>query len=120
EIAPQLPALEFVLFNCAIPNGLASRESYGGELLNDAQIALLGDDDFAAALQALAPHRVVVSLTDNTDLQMRPERVRDGTAAVDFMVVEPDGQVRALPIYEGLVGSLLEEAPELLWKRVGE
>jgi hypothetical protein len=120
EVAPALPELEFVLFNCAIPNGLASRESYEGELLNDAQIALLHDEDFAAALQAQAPGRVMVALTDNTDLQMRPQRVREGTAALDFMVVEPDGQVRALPIYEGLVGNLLTEAPEEVWRRVGE
>jgi MoaA/NifB/PqqE/SkfB family radical SAM enzyme len=120
EVVPRFPHLEFVLFNGAVPNGLASRESYEQELIDDAQFAQLSEPAFARALRARAPRGLVVALTDNTDLQMRPERVRDGTAAVDFMAVEPDGMVRALPIYEGQVGDLRSEAPEVLWQRVRE
>jgi hypothetical protein len=33
------------------------------------------------------------------------------------MQVEPDGDVRGMPIYEGTVGSLLTDPPETLWGR---
>jgi hypothetical protein len=33
------------------------------------------------------------------------------------MEIEPDGEVRGMPIYEGTVGSLLTEDPRVLWHR---
>ncbi len=47
--------------------------------------------------------------------QMHPDRLAAGE--VPAMQVEPDGRVRAMPVYEGTVGSLLEESPLVLWER---
>ncbi|MFI6995754.1 hypothetical protein [Nonomuraea wenchangensis] len=37
-----------------------------------------------------------------------------------MLQVEPDGEVRAMPIYEGTVGNLLTEDAGTLWERVQE
>jgi MoaA/NifB/PqqE/SkfB family radical SAM enzyme len=118
EVAPRFVGLEFALFNCAVPTGAAGRDGFSAELLDDAQIAALNGERLFETLQAAAPPGVVVALTDNAALQMRPHDIASGTAANSFLCVEPDGMVRALPIYEGVVGNLLVEPPAVLWQRV--
>src|SRR5439155_4020830 len=115
DVAPRFRELEWVIFNGVVPVGLASRESYEPELLTEEQLALLNDEAFAQSLQDAAPENLIVTLRDNVDLSLHPEIVREGAAwTLDRLVVEPDGEVRALGAYEGLVGSLLAESAETL------
>jgi hypothetical protein len=118
DVTPQFPSLEFILFNAAAPQGLASRETYGDELLTEAQMALMADPAYAQSLQARASGDLLVMIADNLSLKMDPESVRNETAAVELMILEPDGLVRALPLYEGTVGDIRREQPSVLWERV--
>lgn len=121
EILPRFPELAFASFGAAVPSGLAGREWYAEEeLLTEAQLGLLREPAFVERLQALAPRVEELQVTDNFGLQMHPEDVKAGRAASGVMHVEPDGQVRSMAIYEGTVGSLLEEDPEVLWRRAQE
>ncbi|MFI6318931.1 radical SAM protein [Nonomuraea sp. NPDC050556] len=114
DLAPRFPRLGFVSFGAAVPGGLASRPGF--ELLTDEQLALLNDAELGDRLRALAPPTVVVSTTDNRILQMHPTLVARGFVA-NTLQIEPDGEVRAMPIYEGTVGNILHDAPEVLWER---
>ncbi|MGW2601454.1 radical SAM protein [Streptomyces klenkii] len=119
-IAHRFPRLNTLAFNSAVPEGLASRPEFcRRELLDDAQVAHLTSDGLLARLRELAPPSVSVFTTDNFNLVMTPERV---ARRVDTLVmqVEPDGRVRGIPVYEGTVGSLLEEPAALLWERTLE
>jgi pyruvate-formate lyase-activating enzyme len=118
DVASRFGELEYVIFNAVVPLGLASREGYDRELLTDEQLGAIRDPGFAESLQALAPPGVLVELRDNVDLQLHPDLVAEGAAwTLDRLVVEPDGQVRALGAYEGQVGSLLDEPVDVLWQR---
>jgi hypothetical protein len=115
-VAPRFPELAFLSFGAAMPIGLASRVGFvDHELLDDEQADRLISRDTVGRLQSVAPPSVQVSATDNRLLQYRPDRVSAGS--LPAMQVEPDGRVRAMAIYEGTVGSLLNEAPLTLWER---
>ncbi|WP_424889234.1 radical SAM protein [Streptomyces sp. XH2] len=119
-IAHRFPRLNTLVFNSAVPEGLASRPEFcRRELLDDAQVEHLTSDGLLARLRELAPPSVSVFTTDNFNLVMAPERVASGVDT-PVMQVEPDGRVRAIPVYEGTVGSLLEEPAALLWARTLE
>lgn len=118
ELVPRFGELEFVIGNGVVPQGLASREGFEDDLLTDEQTAQLADPEWIASLAALAPDGVVVQLRDNVDLRMHPDLVESGTAwTLDRLIVEPDGEVRALEVYEGHVGNVLTDSPEVLWER---
>ncbi|MFF3404296.1 radical SAM protein [Streptomyces sp. NPDC002659] len=120
-LAPRFPHLSFISFDAAAPVGLASRPSYvRDELLTDAQLELLGNPDYRSHLQSLAPSGVTVDTSDNGALRMRPDQLVGDQFMAGLMQVEPDGQVRAMAVYEGTVGSLLTDPPELLWERAVE
>ncbi|WP_317453614.1 radical SAM protein [Streptomyces sp. CBMA152] len=117
DIAPRFPELRSMDFGAAIPSGLGSRAGFvEHELLSDEQVAWLAGDEHRRHLQSLAPSTVRIDTTSNVELQMNPTQVRRG---LDFQAIqiEPDGQVRAMLIYEGTVGSLLEEPADVLWRR---
>jgi organic radical activating enzyme len=115
-MAPRFPQMQFIWFGAAMPIGLASRVGFvDRELLSDTQVDQLATIEQLEHLQSLAPASVEVSVTDNRLLQMRPDLIASGR--IPAMQVEPDGRVRAMAIYEGTVGSLLEEPPAELWKR---
>ncbi|WP_256105445.1 radical SAM protein [Streptomyces sp. ODS05-4] len=117
EVAARYPALEYLAIGAAVPEGLASRAGFARrELLSDAEAALLGDRAHGVRLQALAPATVQVSVTDNLALKMHPELVRAGVF-LPVLQIEPDGEVRAMPAYEGTVGNVLCDAPHDLWRR---
>jgi len=113
-VAPRFPRLSFVWIAAAMPIGLASRAGFADhELLTDEQA-----DDLAGAanrerMLALAPAGVALSIVDSRTLTLDPEL----RGQAPYMQVEPDGAVRAFPIYEGTVGSLLDEPGNVLWER---
>ncbi len=118
DVAARFPELEFVIFNGVVPQGLASRAGYEEELLDEAQMAALDSGELERSLTLLGGGRLAVFTRNNFDLQMHPETVRDGTAwTLDRMIVEPDGAVRAMEVYEGTVGNVLDESLDLLWAR---
>jgi MoaA/NifB/PqqE/SkfB family radical SAM enzyme len=117
RLAATLPGLDTLAFGAVVPTGLASRTGFvEAEVLTDEQAELLGSADEARRLQALAPAGVTVTATDNRFLQMRPDLVARGIV-LPAMQIEPDGGVRAMPIYEGTVGNLRSEAADVLWRR---
>ncbi|XUL92032.1 radical SAM protein [Streptomyces galilaeus] len=116
-VASRFPHLRSVNFNAAIPSGLASRSGFADhELLTDTQVQDLVGAGLTARLTAAAPGSVHVFTTDNMMAMMHPDRIAHGNDAL-VMQVEPDGEVRAMSIYEGTVGSLLDEPPLVLWER---
>ena len=117
EIAPRFPALDTLSFGAVIPTGLASRTSFAeAELIGDAEALAMLDASFLATLQVLAPRWVRVSVTDIRKFQMHPDLIATGMD-IPPLQIEPDGRVRAMPIYEGTVGSLLDDPLERLWAR---
>jgi MoaA/NifB/PqqE/SkfB family radical SAM enzyme len=115
DIAPRFPELSFLSLDAVIPIGLASRASFAEHLLpSDEEAAGLVDPAFVAHLQSLAPPSVRVTTDDHHALN---PHYRATHSPGTFMQVEPDGEVRAMPIYEGTVGNILTESPDVLWKR---
>lgn len=120
EVVAQFPELSNVSFGSVIPTGLASRSSFAEfELLNEEQIAILRDGQLEKELQSIVNPSIVISITDNKMFQLNPDLIASGIN-IPPIQVEPDGQVRAMPIYEGVVGSLLEEPLTVLWERAIE
>ena len=116
-VAPKFPGMNFISFNAVVPTGLGSRAGFvEQEILNEEQVALLREGQLAQKLQSLAPDTIEVTTTDNRVLQMHPDFLAAGMS-IPVMQIEPDGMVRAMPIYEGTVGSLLTESPGVLWER---
>lgn len=117
RLAPTLPGLDFLTFGAVVPTGLANRGSFAeAELLTDEQAGWLASDSERLRLQSLVPPSTRVTVIDNWRLSMRPDLLARG-AGFPVMQVEPDGAVRAMAIYEGTVGSLLNEPGGLLWSR---
>ncbi|WP_440066697.1 radical SAM protein [Streptosporangium sp. OZ121] len=114
-VAPRFANMAFLIFGAVLPSGLASRPGFEGELLTGQELSTLASPERLAHLQSLAPPSVRVMTTDNFLLQMNPGMI--ARYGFPMMQVEPDGQVRAMPIYEGTVGSLLAEDPLTLWQR---
>ena len=111
--------LSSISFGSVSPTGLASRPDFEGELLEDEQVRALADGRLAAELQGLVPPSIVVSTTDNRRTQLHPDVLAAG-GDLPPLQVEPDGLVRAMPLYEGTVGSLLKEPLAVLWERAIE
>ncbi|MEU1403761.1 radical SAM protein [Streptomyces sp. NPDC005728] len=117
EIAPRFPRLCFLSFNAVVPEGLASRREFEEhELLEEAQAARLTDERTRARLRELAPDSVQVFTLDNLDLMMRPDQPTH-RERIPLMLLEPDGEVRGIPVYEGTVGNLLHEPAAEVWQR---
>ncbi|MFJ8229002.1 radical SAM protein [Streptomyces sp. NPDC094448] len=116
-VADRFPELGFVFFGAAVPAGLASRTGFQHhQLISDAQAGELAEGELAARLQTLVPDNLTVRTTDNSFLWMYDVAVTEG-GGFHALQVEPDGAVRAMPIYEGTVGSLLTDPPAELWQR---
>lgn len=115
-VSERIPYLHYLFFGAAMPIGLASRAGFVRyEIVSPDQLRLLRDDSFANEIRAQARKALDVCVSDNAMFQMRPEWLARGQ--IPAMQVEPDGRVRAMPIYEGTVGSLLVEAGTTLWER---
>jgi MoaA/NifB/PqqE/SkfB family radical SAM enzyme len=113
----RFPRVRRIAFGAGMPTGLGSRVGFAEhELLSDAQVAQLGGDALITRLQSLVPASVLIDTDDNLDLMMHPSRCGQGPG-FEVMFVEPDGEVHAMAIYEGTVGSLLTESGDVLWRR---
>jgi MoaA/NifB/PqqE/SkfB family radical SAM enzyme len=122
EIVPRFPELSLVCFGAAVPAGPANAERYAAsELLSDEQVGALRDPAFAARLRALLPPSIVeLGIGDNFDLAMTTDRLDRGGLSEAFLQIEVDGGVRGMAIYEGTVGNILHDPPDVLWQRVLE
>jgi MoaA/NifB/PqqE/SkfB family radical SAM enzyme len=115
EFPARFPALSFVNIGAAVPSGIASEPWFAEhELLTEKQLAVLRRGRRTPA--GANPH-LLLSLSDQRHLQMHPDDVADGTANIDTLLIEPDGNVRAMAMYEGVVGNLLVDSPEVIWER---
>ncbi|WP_449065259.1 radical SAM protein [Planomonospora algeriensis] len=119
DVAPRFPRMSFLNLAAAVPSGLASRPGFAEtELLDDAGLRTLTGEEYTARLRSLAPASLTVTTSNNFPLMMHPAFV--ASHGFPLMQIEPDGQVRAMPVYEGCVGNLLTEDPEVLWRRAVE
>ncbi|MEU2559940.1 radical SAM protein [Streptomyces longispororuber] len=119
-MAERFPRLTSITFNAAAPAGLGSGIEFGEtELLFDDQMELLVSPEFRERLQRAAGDGIRVYTTDNLGLVRPPDPrlPRDGS---HVMQVEPDGEVRWMPVYEGSVGNLLHDDPHAVWARAKE
>ncbi|MFD6821994.1 radical SAM protein [Streptomyces sp. NPDC060085] len=106
ELSRDYPGISSVSIGVALPLGLASRKSYAElELLTEGQWATLRSRDFKESLKR--------SISPPARLDLN-----DGSYYSEWwMQVEPDGGVRGVPLYEGVVGNLLERPSIELWNR---
>ncbi|GAA0366302.1 radical SAM protein [Streptomyces blastmyceticus] len=117
DIARRFPELHTLAFNAAVPEGLAGRPEFCRyELLDHDMVVRMAGEEQLRRLRELAPPTVTVFTTDNFHLAMNPQRVAQRTDT-RLMQVEPDGEVRGIPAYEGTVGSLLDVPAKELWER---
>ncbi|MCK2213722.1 radical SAM protein [Actinomadura sp. ATCC 31491] len=119
DLAPRFPRMSFLNLAAAVPAGLASRPGFAeSELLSNAELATLTSQEYTERLRSLAPPSLRVTTSDNWFLMMHPRTVaRHG---FPLMQIEPDGEVRAMPVYEGCVGNLLTDDPDAIWRRAVE
>ncbi|MEV7403074.1 radical SAM protein [Streptomyces sp. NPDC091267] len=118
DVASRFPHLASVSFGAAVPGGLANRKGYAQhELLGDQQLDELAGPKLSRRLAGLLPPATSVQTFDGRALQMHPDLIARGYAMTGLMQVEPDGQVRGMPMYEGTVGCLLDEPARTLWSR---
>jgi MoaA/NifB/PqqE/SkfB family radical SAM enzyme len=118
-VAARFPRLGHIWFQVALPIGLANRPGFAEhELLTNAQLDRLASSEQFAMLRELAPPSVQIETSDNPLPAGKPDPIWHW--APPFMQVEPDGEVRAIPIYEGTVGNILDEAPEVIWARAAQ
>jgi MoaA/NifB/PqqE/SkfB family radical SAM enzyme len=108
--------LRAISVGAVVPSGLASRPGFEDQLLTDDQLRQLTHPDLVERLRRSVGPSVTLHVTDNVELRMDPAALADRG---DFrpLQIEPDGEVRAMPIYEGTVGNLLTEPAEELWLR---
>jgi MoaA/NifB/PqqE/SkfB family radical SAM enzyme len=117
DIAIRFPRLSSISFGAAVPSGLASEPEFvDRELLTDNQVRQLTAPHNRHLLQSLVTGSVAVDTTDNRLLQLHPDRV-DAGQFFRTLQVEPDGEVRAMSMYEGTVGNVLTDPVDLLWER---
>ena len=110
----RFPRLDFIRFGAVIPSGLAAeREFEASELLSIEELIDL--IDVGRRLAARKGSAVDISVTDVRYFLPQP-----GVSAVDLDIlqIEPDGGLRAFPIYEAKVGNVLHESLDVLWPRV--
>ncbi len=113
-VIKRFPKLDFLRFGAVIPEGLAAeREFEANELLSMEELIDL--IDVGQRLNARKGNTIDISMTDVRYFLPQP-----GVSVVDLDIlqVEPDGAVRAFPIYEAKVGNLLDEPLDVLLAKV--
>lgn len=110
----RFPGLDYIRFGAVIPSGLAAEPEFeASELLSIKELVAL--IDVGRRLAARAGNAIDISVTDVRYFLPQP-----GVSAVDLDIlhIEPDGALRAFPIYEAKVGNVLDEPLDVLWPRV--
>jgi MoaA/NifB/PqqE/SkfB family radical SAM enzyme len=116
DLPRRFPRIGYAHFGAAIPTGLASDADYAErELLDEGSLARFRV--LAPRLRALAPRGVRVEVFDNAAFLMASDQIAHARANDDLVKIEADGRMRAIDIYEGTVGHVLEEPFEVLWAR---
>jgi hypothetical protein len=115
EVAPQVPGMAFLHLGGVVPAGLASRPAFATELLSTEQLESLDDGSLHSMLAQLAPPDLALRCFSNRDLSHAPCWPAHSTTVIQ---VEPDGDVRAMALYEGTVGSLIHQPLEVLLARI--
>ncbi|MGF9762996.1 radical SAM protein [Microvirga sp. 0TCS3.31] len=113
ETIKRFPRLDFIRFGAVIPSGLAAEPGFEtNELLSIPELIDLIDAGRRLAREGAAPD---ISVTDVRYFLPQP-----GASLVDLDIlhIEPDGALRAFPIYEAKVGNVLHEPLDVLWPRV--
>ncbi|MFI9379960.1 radical SAM protein [Kutzneria sp. NPDC052558] len=117
DVVRRFPRLGFAYFGPVVPSGVASRAGFAEtELLTEDQWRELAGTDRLTRLRSLVGPAVAVRVNDNLDLQMRPGRA-DDWSTYGAVQIEPDGNVRAMSMYEGTIGNILTDPPAVLWER---
>jgi hypothetical protein len=110
----RFPKLDYIRFGAVIPSGLAAEPGFErSELLSIEELVAL--IDVGRRLSARHEDTIEISVTDVRYFLPQP-----GVSAVDLDIahIEPDGALRAFPIYEAKVGNVLEEPLDILWPKV--
>ncbi|GAJ85632.1 hypothetical protein NBRGN_098_00660 [Nocardia brasiliensis NBRC 14402] len=116
-IAPRFSELRHLVFTVTMPAGLANRAGFvEHELLDDTESQRLLSPEYLAHLRSIAPAGLDIRIDDHWHDMIHPDHVAEGSV-LPIMHVRPDGEVHAMPIYEGTVGSVLDEPPMVLWER---
>jgi len=114
DVTARFPALDYLRFAMAMPCGLAAEEAFAArEILTDEQSRTLRAS--GPMLQGWARGGAKVSITDTRSFLLHTVHC---AAPPSVGHIEPDGRMRAFPIYEAKVGSVLEEPLEELWPRM--
>jgi MoaA/NifB/PqqE/SkfB family radical SAM enzyme len=115
DVTSRFPQIDFIRFGAAIPSGLGAEQAFESELLTvEESVGLLEAQD---VLAKQANNGAEVSVTDVR--YFLPKEAAE-SIAVNIAHIEPDGALRAFPLYEAKVGNLLSEPLELLWSRSRE
>ncbi|MBL9164756.1 MAG: radical SAM protein [Planctomycetaceae bacterium] len=113
QVTSKLAGLDFVRFGAVVPTGLAAEEGFEATDMLSVE-ELVGILDEKPRLAAAAHNGTEVSVTDVR--YFLPQKESDVTA-VRIAQLEPDGALRAFPIYEAKVGNVLQEPLDVLWER---
>ena len=114
--AKRFPKLDFIRFGAVIPSGMAAeREFEANELLSIQELVDL--IEVGQRLNARNGNTIDISVTDVRYFLPQP-----GVSVVDLDIlqIEPDGALRAFPIYEAKVGNVLQDSLDVLWPKVRE
>jgi hypothetical protein len=86
------------------------------------ELRLDGLAAYVERLRALAPPGLeYLCATNNISVMLHAERARHLPMPYDeVMEIEPNGAVRAIVTYEGIVGNILHDPPAELWRRCQE
>jgi MoaA/NifB/PqqE/SkfB family radical SAM enzyme len=110
----RFPKLDFIRFGAVIPSGLAAESEFEArELLSIQEVVDL--IEVGRRLSARGGSNVEISVTDVRYFLPQPEV---SPVDLDILHIEPDGALRAFPIYEAKVGNVLDEPLDVLWPRV--
>jgi MoaA/NifB/PqqE/SkfB family radical SAM enzyme len=113
QVTSQFSGLDFIRFGAVVPSGLAAEEGFETtEMLSVEELVDILDEK--PRLAAVAHNGTEVSVTDIR--YFLPQRESDLTA-LRIAHLEPDGALRAFPIYEAKVGNVLQEPLDVLWER---
>jgi MoaA/NifB/PqqE/SkfB family radical SAM enzyme len=109
----RFPRLDFIRFGTVVPSGLAAEREFeeSGLLTIEELVDLIEIGRRLAARHEGGP-RITV-----TDVRYFLPRPGASLVDLDILQIDPDGALRAFPIYEAKVGNVLHEPLDVLWPR---